>query len=118
MLNSKTREIQQNFELFEQMTHLFTNCITEINKFKELYNIEFKPLPPVMTKGNKIYNNNKHKVFFEGVMKDKKKKAEMLEMIRDFEALREMLESVEIKVRAYLSNKKMNESSFTLERVL
>ena len=108
MLNRLTKEGQESFELFHYMTNLYTECITEIKKFKEKYHIDFSPLPKVMIKVNHIFNNKKHMAFLESVVKDKRKKEEMIEMIRDFQAFRDQMESVEIKVRNYMSKKKMD----------
>jgi hypothetical protein len=90
------------------MTNLYKDCIGEIKKFKEKYHIDFSPLPKVMIKVNHIFNNKKHMEFLESVIKDKNKRDEMVEMIQDFEAFKDQMESVEIKVRNYMSKKKMN----------
>jgi hypothetical protein len=94
------------------MTSLYTDCISEIKKFKEMYNIEFTPLPNVMIKMNHIWNNKKHMMFLEAVLKDKRKKEEMIEMIKDIQAFKEQMESIEIKVRNYMSKKKLIEGNF------
>jgi ubiquinone biosynthesis protein Coq4 len=108
MLGRLTKEGQESFELFHYMTNLYKDCIGEIKKFKEMYHIEFSPLPKVMIQVNHIFNNKKHMAFLESVIKDKRKKEEMIEMIRDFQAFKDQMESVEIKVRNYMSKKKMD----------
>lgn len=109
MLTRLTKEGQETFEFFHYMTNLYTDCIGEIKKFKENYNIEFAPLPDVMMKINHVWNNKKHMKFLEAALKDKRKKEEMIDMIRDIQAFKEQMESVEIKVRNYMSKKKLDQ---------
>lgn len=110
MLSEKAKELEKNFHRFEEMTHLYTHCISEINKFKTLYHIEFKPMPEIMLKGIKIFNKKAHEVFFKRVLADPKKKQEMLDMIEEFQQLKEVFENFEVKVKSYLTQKKLNES--------
>ena len=106
MLGKLTQEGQEVFEMIHCMGTLYTDCNGEIKKFGELYNIEFTPLPPVIVKVNRMFVKKEHLKFADACLKDKNRREELREMVTDLEALKGMLETVELKVRKYLNRTK------------
>ena len=117
MLKEQAKEMEKCFQKFEEMTNLYTHCISEINKFKTQYHIEFKPMPSIMLEGNKIFNKKAHEAFFKKVLSDKNTKAKMKEMIEEFQQLKELFENFEVKVKSYLEQKKMNEGNLIIQKI-